>query len=263
MIATKVVSSAIPAIPNAVLENIIFRNLSLPELGICSRVCKAWREMAKKHLNAFSHPHAFGPKEWYTYFGGYLRDIPRVPFNVAEILNAPCPFWPDKKVYETHILVLVPQTVNGQPLSLKALGELVKKPLQGYATQYRYFDLGEHTDSSAPSSHWVLLTRDVIEESGNQSYEDQERLLTQKGKGVYTLPALLDATVCIFMTYVQSGIRLYDDSPYRWTRCQEKYNAKLHLGVGGFAPGGTSVTHYDTHGYEYDGVGGCRKFEIN
>jgi hypothetical protein len=33
MITTNVVSSAIPGLPNAVLENLIFPNLSLPDLG--------------------------------------------------------------------------------------------------------------------------------------------------------------------------------------------------------------------------------------
>jgi len=135
-------------------------------------------------------------------------------------------------VHETHILVFIPETVNGQPLTLKTLGELVKKPLQGPATQYRHFKLGEYTDPAAPPSHWVLMTRDVIEGSRNKSYQDQQTLLSQKGHGFYAVPTILDVTVCIVMEYVRSGTRLYSNSPCTWTRCQEKYNANRQLGVG-------------------------------
>jgi hypothetical protein len=34
MMSTSPVSLAIPSLPNAVVENIVFSNLSLPELGI-------------------------------------------------------------------------------------------------------------------------------------------------------------------------------------------------------------------------------------
>jgi hypothetical protein len=254
MITTSVVASAIPALPNAVLENIIFSNLSLPELGTCSRVCKAWKEMAKKHINAFSHPQAFGPKEWYTYFGGYLKDVPRLTSKIAEIMNSPCPFWPDKKVHETHLLVLVPQTVSNEPLTLKTLAELVRKPITGNATKCDSFNRGEHIDSPSPCSHWVLMTRDVIEESRNKSYKDQQLLIEKQD--VYEVPHILDAAVCIFMEYIRTGTRLYSYSRWIYTRCQEKYDANWQLVVGGFGPDGLRI---DYGGLKNDGIGGCRK----
>src|SRR5271156_4573449 len=123
------ISSTMPTLPTDVLGNIIFGNLPLSALGICSRICKVWREMAEKQINMFSHEKAFGPKEWFIHFGAHLKNVPRLPLNITEILAAPCPFWLGKTVQQTHLLVLVPQTINGQPLTLKTLGELVKKPL--------------------------------------------------------------------------------------------------------------------------------------
>jgi hypothetical protein len=248
-----------PALPTDVIDNSIFRNLSLPVLGICSLVCKIWRERAEKQINTFSHEKAFGPKEWFIHFGAHLKNVPRLPTNIAEFLFSSCPFWLDKKVHETHLLVLVPETINGQPLNLKTLGELVKKPLTVFATQYDYFCIGEHADLAAPPSHWVLMTRDVIEESRNKTYLDQQTLLRQKGQGVYVVPTILDATVCVFMEYVRSGIRLYSDSPYTFTQCQEKYDANWQLGVGGFDPVGLDIDNY--YGDHEDiGVAGSRKF---
>jgi hypothetical protein len=253
------ISSISSAMPTDVMENIIFRNLPFSVLGRCSLVCKVWREMSEKQINTFSHEKAFGPKEWFIHFGIDLSNVPRLPPDIAEILSSDCPFWPSKEVHETHLLVLVPQTVNGQPLNLKTLGELVKKPLKGLATQLRSFILGKYTDPTAPSSHWVLLTRDVIEGSRNKSYPDQQTLLSQKGQGVYAVPTILDATVCIFMEYVRSGTRLYSDSPWTYTRCQEKHNAKWQLGVGGFASGGLHVYNVGCH-FELRGVAGSRIF---
>jgi hypothetical protein len=253
------ISSANPILPNDVIGNIIFSNLSLPALGTCSRVCKVWNKMAGEQMKAFSHESAFGPKEWYEYFGGYLRNIPRLPPNMTEIMNSPCPFSDNKKVYETHLLVLIPETVSGQPLTLKTLGELVKKPFTGTATQYSGYNFGEYTDPNAPPSHWVLMTRGVIEGSRNKSYQTQQALLNQKAGGSYAVPTILDATVCIFMEYFRTGTRLYPDSPSTFTRCQEKYDANWQLGVGGFAPGGLLVSHYG-YDFEFNGVGGSRKF---
>ena len=77
----------------------------------------------------------FGKAEWEKYIG-IVGEEPPLPSDIEEILNDPCPFWPNKKVHETHVLCLIPQTVNGKPLNLKSLGELVQKPLQGHATKY-------------------------------------------------------------------------------------------------------------------------------
>jgi hypothetical protein len=258
MTSTSSISKVNPILPNDVIRKLIFSNLSLPALGACSRVCKAWKEMTNKHINAFSHPHAFGPKEWNTYFGAYLRNVPRLPYNIKEVLNSPCPFWPYKKVSESHLLVLVPQTVQGQPLTLKTLGKLVKKPSQGNASGYDFFYVGHYTDSDAPPSHWVLLTRDVIEGSRNKSFKDQQALLEKQV--VYEIPPILDATVCIFIEYIRAGTKLYSTSPWTFTRCKEKYDAIWQLAVGGFGPDGLNVTS-SSGDDEDEGVGGCRKFE--
>src|SRR5207249_2641216 len=105
--------------------------------------------------------------------------------------------WPEKKVEETHVLVLIPKAVNGQPLTLKSLGELIQKPKQGPATKYRGFYLGEYQDVPVQQSYWVLMSRDVIEGSRNQSYNAQKQLvssLCQKTNIPYEVPKILEAT---------------------------------------------------------------------
>jgi hypothetical protein len=260
---------AIPALSNDVVENLIFPNLSLPELGVCCRVCNAWNKIAKEQIKFFSYPNAFGPKEWFIHFGSHLRNVPRLPSNIGDILSSSCPFWPDNKVYETHLLVLVPQNVGEQPLTLKTLGELVKKPLQGHATKYGAFYMGKYVDQPA-KSHWALLTRTVVKGSRSKPYKDEQAVLaqnSQKTNLVYEIPTVLDAAVCNMMEYVRCGAWLYGENPLTYTWCQEKYNANWNLVVGGGCSSGL-VVRYDNASLvvSYDnasedcGVGGLRKF---
>ena len=206
-------------------------------------------------LQKLIEEHAFGKKKWEQYFGD-VEIEPLLPEDIGEILNSRCKIWPDKKVYETHLLVLIPQTVNGKPLTLKTLGELVQKPLQGPATKYRTFYLGEYQDPPNLASHWTLMSRDVIPNSRNKRYAAQQELVPQYPG--YEIPDILDATVSIFMEHVQSGTRLYSTNSLTYTRCQEKYNADWHLVVGGFAAGGLDVS--DDGEYEFGGVGLSRLF---
>ncbi len=81
---------------------------------------------------------AFGKALWAQYFGD-IGVEPPLPPHINAILQSPCPYWSGKKVEETHLLVLIPQTVNGKPLTLRSLGELVKSPKQGTSSQYRHF----------------------------------------------------------------------------------------------------------------------------
>ncbi len=250
------------AIPSDVIEN-IFSNLSLSELGISSRVCTVWREIAKKQINTFCHENAFGPKEWFFHFGTYLRNVPRLPANIAEILNSSCPIWPSKKVHETNLLTLIPDTINNQPFTLKILGELIQQPKTGPATQLKHLNLGEYQDNPVPQSYWILMSRDVLEGSCNQTYRtqfDQITRLTEKTNVPYAVPKVLEAATSILMYHVSTEQKLYTDSPWTYTRCQEFHTQKmgLKLVVGGFGSGGLGIGNGWGDGDDI-GVSVCRK----
>ena len=193
-----------------------------------------------------TRPPCFGKKEWAKYFGE-IGVEPPLPQNIHEILNSPCLFWPDKKVSDTHLLVLVPATVNGKPLTLNSLEELIQKPKEGHKTKYNYYrdHVKNELGNQSTSSHWVLMTRDVIPESRSKAYEDQKKLVAayaQKSGQPYELPTALDAMTCILMEHVQTGIKLYNDNPLTYTRCQEKVDSnQWPVAIGGFAAGGLDV----------------------
>ena len=197
-------------------------------------------------------PWVCGAAEWKKYIGdpGVEPPLPPDIINRYAELNA------------NNVLVLIPETVNGRPLDLKTLGELVQKPLQGHATKDRSFSLGEHVDRPTPKSHWALLTRTVIEGSRNKLLKDEQAVLdsySQKTKIPYEVPTVLDATVCNFMEYLRFGTWLYGDYPPTYTWCQEKWNANYNLVVGGGGAAGLSG-HNGSNAREFYGVGGLSKF---
>jgi hypothetical protein len=209
-----------------------------------------------KIISQIKHPSiAFGKKDWSFHFGD-IGEEPPLPFNIHEILKAKCPIWPGKRVSETHLLTLIPKTVNGQPLTLGALGELVKNPLQGSASQFRSLMLRQYQDLPPTTSYWTLLTRDVIPDSRAKTYHYQQELVN-KYRG-YEVPHVLDTAVALFMEHVRNGNRRY--SAKTFTRCQEQYSPDWQLVVGGFADSGLCVdANLSNDGL--NAVGAARRFE--
>ena len=70
---------------------------------------------------------AFGKTDWLRYFGD-VGEVPALPEKVKAILSLPCPFWPGKKIGETHMLTLIPKQVDGKPLTLDLLEKLIGAP---------------------------------------------------------------------------------------------------------------------------------------
>lgn len=215
------------------------------------------------------HEMAFGKAKWQKYFGDIGLEPP-LPPNINQILKNPCPFWSGRRVEETHLLVLIPNVVNKKPFTLNILEKLIQKPKTGNKTQYRYYSnyVKKELGKKSESSHWILMTRDVIPDSRNKTYDDQKALVASHAKksGIaYELPMALEATTAILMHYVETGKALYTDhqlgSQLTYTICQEKvYNNQWPVAIGGFSSGGLSVDYDNYHwGSAYDfGVGCCR-----
>ena len=60
------------------------------------------------------------------------------------------------------MFVLIPEKVNGRPLTLNTLGELVQTPKKGSPSKYEGYCPHTYGDVPAPASHWILMTRDII-----------------------------------------------------------------------------------------------------
>jgi hypothetical protein len=173
-------------------------------------------------------------------------------------------------VKDTHLLVLIPATVSGEPFSLDLLSELIQHPQGGgHSTQYRYYGAStkqQFGTQSPVASYWMLMTRDVLEGSRYETYASQKDLVayhTRRTGLPYELPGALEAATAILSHYVRSGERLYADAPWTYTRCRElvAWNGANNYpaAVGGFSSGGLHVCNYDI-GNNLSGVAGLRKF---
>ncbi len=242
----------------------IFSYLNSTQLARCFLVNKTWKVLASDE-NLWNvvilREKAFGKNQWETYFGDIGKELP-LPKDIHKILKSPCPFFPGKRVEETHMLLLIPETVNRKLFNLTTLGELVKAPKGGHATQYRHIwdeIVKEYGNQSPAKSYWVLTIKDVIPGSRNKNYTDQQTLISALAKQtgiVYVVPNVLDKATCIFMHYISSGERLFNDEPWNFTRCQEK--ACYQVVVGGFSLDGLAVDSFV--GDNHVGVAPLRKF---
>lgn len=192
---------------------------------------------------------AFGAAAWNKYFGDVGKEPP-LPADIETILSSPCPFTRDKIVKDTHVLVLVPKTVNGETYNLKTLGNLIRKPKEtGNATQYSSFwdKIGEQT----VDSDWVLMTRSAVIRPST-SYEEQVKELKAASQD-YDAPSTLEAATAILMHHVRSGEQLFGDDNY--THCQECVR-NIQAAVGSFTTEGLEV---DPLVNGRHGLAGCRR----
>jgi NLR family CARD domain-containing protein 3 len=182
-------------------------------------------------------------------------------------LNGPCPFWRGKQVKDTHLLVLVPATVDGRPFTLDLLGDLIKSPQgSGSKTEYGYYDSAVQKElgtRSPGSSYWVLMTRDVLPGSRSKTYNAQKALVAAHASRLllpYEMPDALSAATAILVHHARTGERLHADDPWTYTRCEEKVDKNDYpVVVGGFSSGGLFV-FYVSSVYDYCGVSCLRKF---
>jgi len=110
------------------------------------------------------------------------------------------------------------------------------------------------------------MSRDVLEGSRKQTYQTQLDQVASFAKetGIpYAVPKVLEAATTILMHHVSTEQKLYSDSPWTYTRCQEFYQQKDNwkLVVGGFGSGGLGVDyHWGGAAGVILGVSVCRKF---
>jgi hypothetical protein len=207
-----------------------------------------------------------GEVKWKHYFGD-VGPVPDLPRDMAAILDGACPIWPSRKVRDTHLLVLIPATVGGAPLTLNLLGVLVQRLKNGgYGTKYRHYSnavRAQFGNNSSGRSYWLLMTRDVLEGSRSRKYSAQKALVaryTGDDGRPYEMPSALEAATAILMHHVRTGERLFGDDPWTYTRCQELVDDRYPVVVGGFASSGLRVDGNYYGSIRSDGVAGCRKF---
>lgn len=218
----------------SVLIREIFSYLGLQELVRGCSVSKMMRAALQNDRNqpvwvkALLGKHFFCAKNWANYFGDVGKEPP-LPKNIIKILSSPCPFFENKRVHDTHMLILVPKTVEGRQLTLFNLRTLMNnKNLSTFIDYLGSCDCGE---KGIEESYWVLMTKDLIPGSTNKTYGEQKKLVNQYERDGYTLPRVLEAAVCMLMNDLVSGKVLFGET---YTNCSETGACGEPVVVGGF-----------------------------
>lgn len=156
----------------------------------------------------------FGASAWERHFGK-VGPEPEIPEDMKKSLNDNCPFWPDKKIKETHILVLIPSTIDGNPFNLKKLSEIIKNPKCGYKTEFWISPefTEQFKEEPIERSYWVLITKNIVPNSGgsenNNGFSiDQNRLFGERTYR-YESPKVLEIATGILTHHVRRGHKLY------------------------------------------------------
>ena len=193
----------------------------------------------------------FGEERWRKYYGEVEAEPP-IPDYLFRLYTQPCKLWLSKKVYETHLLTLIPATVDGEALTLDSFRKMTKQPKHGaYKRGYSYYNDAVKNElgyKGVVASHWALMTRDVIKESRGKSRGEHLVLLMEKNelaKIDYMLPPILDGVVSTLCHHVVGEERLFPDSPCTYSRCLESINNNQNVSVFGvFSSGGLRVDCY-------------------
>ena len=87
-------------------------------------MCKRWKLLGNDARLKEIRDICFGKAKWGKYFGN-IGEEPIVPYNIRATLNKDCIFWPEKKVKETHLLVLIPKNLDGKKYHLRAFKKII------------------------------------------------------------------------------------------------------------------------------------------
>jgi hypothetical protein len=243
---------SIDRLPPEVLKNILKH---VPMVGKALVVSPQFNAVAKvamleKAQGALSN--AFGAAAWKEFMGADVGEEPPLPADILEILAAPCRFAADGRlVADTHLLTLIPETINGQPLNINTLGKLFKAIFPNVGDDTGYSNILNEIQAAAVNhgkSCWVLMTRNYIKGSGNKTFAEQQALVAKRGQNKYEVPLALEAVACILLEFARTkGVtRLFNSECLTNTRCQERTESGS-LVVGDFSPAGLAVSH-DSYG---------------
>lgn len=259
----------------------IFTYLNSTDLPQVRLICRLWNLCAQhpsvvksvyyRDKKMIYKTFAFGKKDWVRCGGADLvidedeeKEISSLPNNIIKILNSSCPLFPGKKVRETHMLFRIPKG-----LSIKKIGQLAKRYFPDNKKGFRGFI--PVYNKEVDCSYWALMTMDVLPESTDKCYADQQAMVSlvkskdlETGSPMYMIPTALEASCGIFTKHfatlkandLESGIRLFKN---KYICCQDTVLGFCHATVGIFTQRGLNF-YFIYQSCSVVGVAALRKF---
>lgn len=147
----------------------------------------------------FQETEIYDSAKWKVFHNLDVKDIP-IPEEFKSKLQQNCPFWPGKKVAETHFLCL----------GLRSR-DISKLPF--------FNEVDSYFPKENQDAHWFLITKKNIPNSAGLDLEQQKDLLKRSG---YDMPYLVEAVTTIHASK-DLGQTLFPKLG-EYTRCHELYN---------------------------------------
>lgn len=173
----------------------------------------------------FTHPEAFGPREWERYFGVQIQNAPPFPEAGYQLLASPSRYFEGQTVGQTSVLFLMPSRFNDKPFDISILARLIETPqggghktwlarsTKGYEDRFQFdaYDLRHFPIADRP--YWVIMTRACVPGTVNERFETQEaRIHSAAGNQVSNAS---EVVVGALVTYARSGVRLFQEEGVR------------------------------------------------
>ena len=227
-----------PSLPEDIWKEII--SFSKDSLTLMSCVDIQLNKLIEDYVKKNPLQGLFGEKEW-KYFNGDPGIVSPIPLKMYQDFDA-----------SKYMLTFIPETINGETLTLTCIDKFIKKYNNTDESNYRYplsnYFISDETVSKF-KAHWVMLSKDVLDGTRNKTFEIQKKLVEEKE---FEIPNLIDTVVSLLMHKMKTGEFIYPDDSnghqYTVTRVQEKNNRGYRIIVGGFSALGLRV---DYHG-DYD-----------
>lgn len=182
----------------------MIRYLEPEEVARCERVAKSWKidkiwqaqctnygvtvppEGGRfKDLFTDIPEMAFGPSEWKKHFGK-AGPTPPLPANIKSQIA---------QLGSTHLLTLIPKTVEGKPLCFNTFAPLAEKIGMGFQ-----IDAGiskEYGTETVRKSFWVWMQKELEPTSINRDRAELERDYPQKfGKALWIVVSIVAHYAC-------------------------------------------------------------------
>ena len=182
-----------------------------------------------------------------------VGETPPLPKSLTlEVLNSDCPLHPGEKIKDTHLLVLIPKTVDGELYTALKLDELCAT-MKGSAEKLIWDGTGWATSwqkqawASAPqsSSEWVVIPKsdpdpkEVLKDKHfrSKSVASQQKVHT-KHYGEYREVKALELMTAVLLYDLTHKERLL---PNYFLRCEEPNASGGRVCVGCFFANGLRV----------------------
>ena len=192
---------------NCLIDEVIYQDSGWPQdifnevfkydqsnLVAIACVCKQFTSFTKDYAQKNLPIGRFGAKEWKIY-GGDVGDEPTIPLKMYG-------FNPDE-----WMLTLIPETINQENLTLTSVDRFVsdyKNGRDNFISNYQARNFHGIKDEIVGKfkTHWVLLSKQILEGTKDRSFESQKGIIKAKG---FEIPYLIDVVVSHLMHYLSSG----------------------------------------------------------